>query len=41
MNNRTKNDRMGKYVEDDVFASVVIGMLYGGGALILWGTLLW
>jgi hypothetical protein len=41
MNNRTKNDRTRKYVEDDVFAWAVIGMLYGGVTLTLWGMLLW
>ena len=40
MNNRTKNDRTGKYVEDDVLAWAVIGMLYGGVTLALWGVLL-
>jgi hypothetical protein len=41
MNNRTKNDRTGKYVEDDVLAWAIIGMLYGGATLTLWGMLLW
>jgi hypothetical protein len=30
-----------KHVDDDVFAWVVIGMVFGGVTLALWGALLW
>jgi hypothetical protein len=41
MSNRTKNNRTRKFVEDDVFAWTVIGMLYGGMTLAMWCVLLW